>query len=57
MVNERIAEIVAQWPERFVGLGTVPLQDVGLAVAELEYGREEARLRGVEITRVSMDWI
>ncbi|MGZ5049373.1 MAG: amidohydrolase family protein, partial [Usitatibacter sp.] len=31
-VNDRLAEIVAQWPERFVALGTVPLQDVDLAV-------------------------
>src|SRR5258706_10831716 len=34
-VNERIAEIVAKWPDRFVGLGTVPLQDADLAVSEL----------------------
>src|SRR3954465_13918510 len=26
-VNERIAEIVAKWPDRFVGLGSIPLQD------------------------------
>ena len=25
MVNDRLAEIVAKWPDRFVGLGTVPL--------------------------------
>src|SRR5262249_53594290 len=36
-VNERIAEIVAKWPERFVGLGTVPLQDPDLAVSELVF--------------------
>jgi aminocarboxymuconate-semialdehyde decarboxylase len=49
MVNERIAEIVAKWPERFVGLGTVPLQDPDLAVAELEYLVKKLNLRGVEI--------
>src|SRR5205809_2163044 len=48
-VNERIAEIVAQWPERFVGLGTVPLQDAGLAVSELDYCVKQLGLRGVEI--------
>src|SRR2546422_5132746 len=49
MVNERIAAIVAQWPERFVGLGTVPLQDSGLAVSELDFCVKQLGLRGVEI--------
>jgi aminocarboxymuconate-semialdehyde decarboxylase len=49
MVNDRLAEIVATWPERFVALGTVPLQHVDLAVAELERCVKELGLRGVEI--------
>jgi aminocarboxymuconate-semialdehyde decarboxylase len=49
MVNERLAEIVAKWPDRFVGLGTVPLQDPDLAVTELEYLVRKLNLRGVEI--------
>ena len=49
MVNERIAELVGRWPERFVGLGTVPLQDPGLAVSELSYLVKNLGLRGVEI--------
>ena len=49
MVNDRIAEIVGSWPERFVGLGTVPLQDAGLAVAELERCVNRLELRGIEI--------
>jgi aminocarboxymuconate-semialdehyde decarboxylase len=48
-VNERIAQIVAKWPERFVGLGTVPLQDPDLAVSELVYAVKNLGLRGVEI--------
>ena len=28
--------MVAQWPERFAGLGTLPMQDVNAAIAELE---------------------
>jgi len=48
-VTERIAQIAAQWPDRFVGLGTVPLQDPGLAVSELEYAVKKLGLRGVEI--------
>ena len=46
--NDAIADAVAQHPARFVGLGTVPLQEVRLAVQECE---RIARLglRGVEI--------
>jgi aminocarboxymuconate-semialdehyde decarboxylase len=48
MENDAIAVAVGKEPERFIGLGTVPLQDVGLAVRECERiaGRS---LRGVEI--------
>jgi aminocarboxymuconate-semialdehyde decarboxylase len=48
-VNEGIAKVVAGHPERFVGLGTVPLQDPGLAVAELEFAMKTLGLKGVEI--------
>src|SRR6266540_1212436 len=48
-VNDRLAEIVAKWPDRFVGLGTVPLQNVELAVIELERCVRQLGLRGVEI--------
>jgi len=49
LVNNRIAQIVAERPDRFVGLGTVPLQAPELAVAELERIVNELGLRGVEI--------
>jgi len=49
MINDRIAEIVAQWPERFVGLGTVPLQNADMAVEELERGVRQLGLRGIEV--------
>jgi len=48
-VNNRLAEIVATWPDRFVALGTVPLQNVDLAVVELTRCVKELGLRGVEI--------
>jgi len=35
LVNERVAEAVAKKPDRFVGLGSVPLQAPELAVKEL----------------------
>jgi aminocarboxymuconate-semialdehyde decarboxylase len=49
LINDRLAEIVAEWPDRFVGLGTVPLQNVELAVIELERCVKQLGLRGVEI--------
>jgi aminocarboxymuconate-semialdehyde decarboxylase len=48
-VNERLAQVVAGNPDRFVALGTVPLQDAGLAVAELDHAVKKLGLRGVEI--------
>jgi aminocarboxymuconate-semialdehyde decarboxylase len=48
-LNEGIAAVVAEAPERFVGLGAAPLQDVTLAVAELEHLVVELGLAGVEI--------
>ena len=47
-LNDHIAEIVANSPKRFVGLGTVPLQDTSLAIKELERCKA-AGLVGVEI--------
>ena len=49
VVNDRLAEIVATWPQRFVALGTVPLQKVDLAIVELERCVKRLGLRGVEI--------
>lgn len=48
-VNERLAEIGGQHPDRFVPMGTVPLQDVSLAVSELEHCAKTLGMRGVEI--------
>lgn len=48
-VNEGIANLVAGHPDRFVGLGSVPLQNAELAVRELEYAVKKLGLRGVEI--------
>jgi aminocarboxymuconate-semialdehyde decarboxylase len=48
-VNERIAEICGRHPDRFVGLGTVPLQDPDLAVSELVHCVKSLGFRGVEI--------
>lgn len=48
ILNDEIAEIVQKYPKRFVGLGTVPMQDVKLAVKELERAKQIG-LVGVQI--------
>jgi aminocarboxymuconate-semialdehyde decarboxylase len=48
-VNDFIAEICGRFPDRFVGLGTVPLQAPELAVAELGRLRKSLGFRGIEI--------
>jgi aminocarboxymuconate-semialdehyde decarboxylase len=49
LLNDHIAEVVRQYPQRFTGLGTVPLQDPDLAIREMERCVKELGLRGVEI--------
>lgn len=47
-LNDGIAEVVTRFPERFLGLGTVPMQDNGLAIRELERCRQIG-FKGVQI--------
>ena len=47
-LNDHIASIVASDPKRFIGLGTVPMQDAELAIRELERCKEIG-LAGVQI--------
>jgi aminocarboxymuconate-semialdehyde decarboxylase len=47
-LNDGIAEAVGKYPRRFIGLGTVPLQETKLAIKELERCREIG-LTGVQI--------
>ena len=47
--NDYIAEVVSRHPQRFIGIGTVPLQDPQLAIRELQRCMDELGLAGVEI--------
>ncbi|MGH8224396.1 MAG: amidohydrolase family protein, partial [Woeseiaceae bacterium] len=49
LLNEHIAGLVAAYPTRFVGLGTLPMQDADLAIRELEHCHRNLGLQGVEI--------
>ncbi len=49
LLNDHIAGLVREHPKRFVGLGTVPMQDAGLAIQELERLVTELELPGIQI--------
>ena len=47
--NDHIAETVAKTPKRFMGIGTVPLQDIDLSIQEMERCYRELNMPGLEI--------
>ncbi|HVC33469.1 MAG TPA: amidohydrolase family protein [Chloroflexota bacterium] len=47
--NDSIAAVVHESPDRFVGLATVPFQDIPRAIAELERAMKRPEFRGVMI--------
>lgn len=51
-VNDEIAAMTRQWPQRFAGLATLPVQDVGAAIEELERAVNVLGLKGAELDTV-----
>lgn len=49
LLNDHIASVVAEYPARFVGLGTVPMQAPDLAIREMERCVTGLGLAGIEI--------
>ncbi len=49
-VNDGMAESVALHPDRLVGMGTVPLQNPAMAIAEMKRCVKDLDLRGIEIS-------
>lgn len=47
--NNFIASVVEKHPDRFIGMGTVPLQDVTAAVEEMKRATEDLGLKAIEI--------
>ncbi len=47
--NDHIASCVEQHPDRFIGIGTVPLQDIDLAIKEMERCVVDLKMPGLEI--------
>jgi aminocarboxymuconate-semialdehyde decarboxylase len=56
MLNDHIAGVVKQFPKRFIGLGTVPLQSPELAIREMERCVKQLGLAGVEIGSHVNEW-
>jgi aminocarboxymuconate-semialdehyde decarboxylase len=54
-LNDHIANIVAKYPKKFVGLGTIPLQNISMAIEELKRCKEIG-MRGVQIGSHVNDW-
>jgi aminocarboxymuconate-semialdehyde decarboxylase len=50
LINEHIASLVAQHPDRLVGLGSVALQHPELSIEQLEHAVQGLGLRGVEVS-------
>lgn len=49
MLNDHITSVVERYPKRFIGLGTVPMQEPELAAREIERCMGELGLAGIEI--------
>lgn len=49
LLNDHVAGLVERHPTRFVGLGTVPMQEPDLAIRELERCVRELGLAGIEV--------
>ncbi len=56
MLNDHIASLVKDFPNRFFGLGTVPLQAPELAIRELERCMKDLGLQGIQIGTHVNDW-
>lgn len=48
-LNDHITEVVEKYPKRFIGLGTVPMQEPELAAREIERCMNVLGLAGIEI--------
>ena len=48
-LNDHIADTISKDPTLFIGLGTVPLQDVELSILEMDRCITELKFKGIEI--------
>lgn len=48
-LNDHIADTVAKYPNRFIGIGTVPMQSMDHAIKEMQRCVQELKMPGLEI--------
>ena len=48
-LNDHIGHICRQEPQRFIGLGTIPMQNTDMAISEMERCVNELKFPGIEI--------
>ncbi len=49
ILNDHIAGLVIDYPQRFIGLGTLPMQSADLSIKELERCHQSLGLAGIQI--------
>ena len=49
LINDQLAGIASAYPERFVAMGSVPLQNTEFAIVEMERCVEELGMRGLQL--------
>jgi aminocarboxymuconate-semialdehyde decarboxylase len=57
ILNDHIAGLVSEYPKRFIGLGTLPMQDADLSIKELERCQKSLGMAGVQIGSHVNGWI
>ncbi len=55
-LNDHIAGVVHDFPDRFLGLGTIPMQSPELAIKEMERCVKDLNMAGVEIGSHVNEW-
>ncbi|MBL7545386.1 MAG: amidohydrolase [Bdellovibrionaceae bacterium] len=48
-LNDHVAEVCGRYPKKFIGLGTLPLQDIDLSIREAQRAMVDLKLAGFQI--------
>jgi aminocarboxymuconate-semialdehyde decarboxylase len=48
-LNDHIADLQVRFPKNYIGLGTIPMQDVDLAIGEMRRIKNDLKMPGIQI--------